>query len=77
MTHRVAVQTSFLALASVNNARIEISSAAGSILAGINLVSTEKDEVDISVDTARVRVAELDEVALVRLDGVRFSPQDS
>ena len=60
----------------VNNARIEISSAAGSILlAGINLVSTEKDEVDISVDTARVRVAELDEVARqVRLDGVRFSP---
>ena|GEM_PF-1653013 len=60
----------------VNNARLQISSAAGSILlAGINLVSTEKDEVDISVDTARVRVAELDEVARqVRLDGVRFSP---
>lgn len=60
----------------VENARLEISSAAGSILlAGINLVSTEKDEVDISVDTARVRVAELDEVARqVRLEGVRFSP---
>ncbi len=60
----------------VNNARLEISSAAGSILlAGINLVSTTKDEVDITVDTARVRVAELDEVARqVRVDGVRFSP---
>ena len=59
----------------VKNARIEIASAAGSILlAGINLVGTEKDEVDVSVDTARVRV-ELDEVARqVRLDGVRFSP---
>ncbi len=61
----------------VNNARVEISSAAGSILlAGINMESTKKDEVDISVETSRVRVGDLDEVARkVRLEGVQFSPK--
>jgi hypothetical protein len=60
----------------VENARIEVSSAAGTMLMdGIHLETTDRDLVDIQVETARLKVGALDEVARqVRLNEVRFSP---
>ena len=61
----------------VNNARVELAGAAGKVVMdGVFLETTKRDAVDIRVESARLKVGDLDENAnAIELIDVRVSPK--